>query len=280
MTEQTKISPFIKWVGGKKQLLPELIKYAPKKFNTYYEPFLGGGAFLYQLQPQTAVVNDANGELINAYQQVKDHPNELITELAQLFAQDNKENYLKIRSVDRNGEISKYSNIDRAIRFIYINKAGFNGLWRVNRKGQCNVPYGQHSTLKVPENTILSDSKYFNNADIKFLNGDYQSCVKSAQKHDFVYFDPPYAPLTLTSNFTSYTKNDFGLLQQKQLRDLALDLAQKGVYVMLSNSYTDTIKKLYANKIFHWHKVKAKRSINSNAKKRGKVSEVLITTYL
>lgn len=279
MTEQTKISPFIKWVGGKKQLLPELIKYAPKKFNTYYEPFLGGGAFLYQLQPQTAVVNDANSELINTYQQVKDHPNELITELAKLFAQDNKENYLKIRSVDRNGEISKYSNIDRAIRFIYINRAGFNGLWRVNRKGQCNVPYGQHSTLKVPENTILSDSKYFNNADIKFLNGDYRNCVKSAQKHDFVYFDPPYAPLTLTANFTSYTKNDFGLLQQKQLRDLALDLAQKGVYVMLSNSYTDTIKKIYANKIFHWHKVKAKRLINSNTKKRGKVSEVLITTY-
>lgn len=279
MTEQTKVSPFIKWVGGKKQLLPELIKYAPKKFNTYYEPFLGGGAFLYQLQPQIAVVNDANSELINTYQQVKDHPNELITELAKLFAQDNKENYLKIRSADRNGEISKYSNIDRAIRFIYINKAGFNGLWRVNRKGQCNVPYGLHSTLKVPENAILNDSKYFNNADIKFLNGDYQNCVKSAQKHDFVYFDPPYAPLTLTANFTSYTKNDFGLFQQKQLRDLALDLAQKGVYVMLSNSYTDTIKKLYANKIFHWHKVKAKRSINSNAKKRGKVSEVLITTY-
>lgn len=271
--------PFIKWVGGKTQLLPEIEKRLPKQYNRYFEPFLGGAAVLFDIKPKMATVNDLNGELINTYKQVKEHPQELIKLLVKLFENDSKENYLTIRAVDRTGEILDYSDLERAARFIYLNKAGYNGLWRVNQKGQNNVPYGQHAKLTVPANAIELDSKYFNENNVEFKNGDYQDCVAEAKKGDFVYFDPPYIPLNPTSSFTSYTKNGFGLVQQRQLAQLAKELADKGVCVMLSNSYTKLTKEIYADSVFHIHRVSARRSINRDGAKRGRIGEALITTY-
>lgn len=271
--------PFIKWVGGKTQLLPQIEKHTPKQFNQYFEPFLGGGAVLFDIKPDQATVNDLNEELVNTYQQVKDNSQELIELLNTLFKNDTKEQYLKIRAVDRTGEILNYNNVQRAARFIYLNKAGYNGLWRVNQKGQNNVPYGKHTKLTVPQTAIELDSKFFNEHNITFKNGDYRNCVINAGANDFVYFDPPYIPMTPTASFTSYTKNGFGLIQQKQLAQLAKDLTNKGVYVMLSNSDTPLTREIYSDPVFHVHQVKARRSINRNGLKRGKVGEVLITTY-
>ena len=276
---KTNTTPFLKWVGGKTQLLPEIEKHMPKQYNHYFEPFLGGGAVLFDIKPKTATINDLNDELINTYKQVKEHPQELIALLTKLFENDNKENYLAIRAVDRTDEIFNYSNLERAARFIYLNKAGYNGLWRVNQKGQNNVPYGQHAKLTVPVHAIELDSKYFNSSNVVFKNGDYQDCVEQAKKGDFVYFDPPYIQLTPTSSFTNYTKKGFGLVQQKRLAQLTKNLADKGVYVMLSNSYTKLTKDIYADPIFHLHCVSARRSINRNGAKRGKIGEALITTY-
>lgn len=277
--KQTQPRPFIKWVGGKTQLLPQIKKHIPKQFNQYFESFLGGGAVLFDINPNNATVNDLNEELVNTYQQVKDNSQELIELLNTLFKNDTKEQYLKIRAVDRTGEILNYSNVQRAARFIYLNKAGYNGLWRVNQKGQNNVPYGKHAKLTVPQLAIELDSKFFNENNITFKNGDYQDCVANAKLNDFVYFDPPYVPVTPTASFTSYTKNGFGLIQQKQLAELAKNLANKGVYVMLSNSDTPLTREIYSDPVFHVHQVKARRSINRNGLKRGKVGEVLISTY-
>lgn len=273
------LNPFIKWVGGKRQLLPELLKFVPQNINTYYEPFIGGGALLLRLSPSRAIVNDYNDELINAWRMVKDHPNKLLGQLNIHSSKDTKNYYLSVRAADRDGRITKMSDLERAGRFIYLNKAGYNGLWRVNSKGQNNVPWGTHTRVNVPENEIVNVSKYLNQNKVNFLRGDYKVAVESAKKGDFVYFDPPYIPTTPTSTFTSYTKNGFGLVQQEELRDTALKLARKGVKVMLSNSEVPLIEELYSNNIFRIHHVRAKRMINSNGAKRGKVGEVIITTY-
>lgn len=186
---------------------------------------------------------------------------------------------MSIRSVDRTGEILRYSNVQRAARFIYLNKAGYNGLWRVNSKGQNNVPYGSHKKINVPEKVIIQDSKYLKENNVKILNQNYTEAITSAKEGDFVYFDPPYIPVNQTANFTNYTPNGFGLVQQKILRDTALQLASKGVNVMLSNADLPLTAKLYSNPEFKIHHVQAKRSINSNGTKKGKVGEVIITTY-
>lgn len=274
------LTPFIKWVGGKRQLLPELIKRLPKNgFNTYYEPFIGGGALFLRIKPKNAFINDFNSELTNTWKSVRDNFPELSKKLFNHQDKDSKEYYLNLRSVDRDGRITKMSDVERAARFIYLNKAGYNGLWRVNSKGQNNVPYGSHTKLNLVPDTLSNDAEFLKDNNIKITNLDYKKAVENAQKGDFVYFDPPYIPVNDSSYFTSYTPNGFGLIQQEQLRDLALQLANKGVNVMLSNSDVPLINELYNNPKFHIHRVKASRFINSNAKKRGKVGEVIITTY-
>lgn len=281
MEDKNKVTlePFIKWVGGKRQLLTELAKYYPHEFNRYYEPFIGGGANLLNLQPQKATINDFNGELINAWQVVKEQPEELIRLTEEHARDDSKEYYLNIRLADRDGRLSQMSSVERAARFIYLNKAGFNGLWRVNSKGQNNVPYGAHKKVSVPVAAIKNDHEYLNNYDIEIIQGDYRDSVTNAKQNDFVYFDPPYVPVNQTAAFTSYTKQGFGLIQQEELRDLALQLAEKGVKVMLSNSDVPLVNQLYADQQFHIHRVQARRNVNSNGSKRGKVGEVIITTY-
>lgn len=274
------LEPFIKWVGGKRQLLGEINRRLPPTFNRYFEPFLGGGAVFLSLVPEHATINDFNAELVNVWKTVQTSPNDLLDKLKVHEQQNSKEYYLDLRQTDRDGRIEKMSPVDRAARFIYMNKTGFNGLWRVNKLGQNNVPYGRYVNPKICDDRILPVSDYLNKNDVTILNGDYRAAVADAQEHDFVYFDPPYIPVTPTASFTAYTNDAFGLKQQEELRDTFVELTQRNVYVMLSNADVPLIDELYG-KIPHIniHKVSATRNINSDSSKRGKVGEVLITNY-
>ena len=274
-----KLKPAIKWVGGKRQLIPKLMEYKPKKFNRYYEPFIGGGAFLFALQPTKFLINDLNSELINMYKVIKTSTEELLEILEEYQSKNTKEFYLKIRAIDRDPKrFSKLSNIERAARLIYMLKVDFNGLYRVNKKGQFNVPYGRYKNPKIADHDVLVEiQKFFNRTENKIICGDFERAVEDTEKGDFVYFDPPYVPLTDTSDFTSYTSEGFGLEDQKRLRNVFYSLGEKGVKVMLSNSDTPITREIYKNA--NIHEVQATRAINSVAKKRGKVGELIITNY-
>lgn len=275
---KTNLKPVIKWVGGKRQLLDELYFLKPKSYHRYFEPFIGGGALLFSLAPERATINDANSDLILMYNVIRDNPKELLAVLEKHAASNSKEYYYKIRALDRDGTLSNLSDIEKVARLIFMLKVDFNGLYRVNSKGEFNVPYGRYKNPKIAnEENICAVSDYFNNNEIKMLTGDYSTATESAKKDDFVYFDPPYIPLTETASFTSYTKEGFGLVQQEQLRDRFNDLSAKGVNVMLSNSDTPLTRELY--KDANIHEAQASRSINSVASKRGKVSELIITSY-
>ncbi|GAK30970.1 adenine-specific DNA methyltransferase [Weissella oryzae SG25] len=280
LAEKEVLTPFIKWVGGKRQLLNELKKYVPDDFGTYYEPFIGGGALFLNLQPDKAVINDFNPELTNLWRVVKSQPEELVELLRTHQINNSKEYYLDLRLMDRDGRIVSMSEVERAARFMYMNKTGFNGLWRVNSKGQNNVPYGKYANPTIVSPMIIPINKYLSEKNVKIKTGDYQEVVTTAETGDFVYFDPPYIPASSTSVFTSYTANGFGLVQQEQLRDTALKLAKRGVRVMLSNADVPLIEELYSDSLFEIHHVQATRAINSKSSARGKVGEVIITAGL
>ena len=274
----SKLKPFTKWTGGKRQLLPELINLMPKKFNRYYEPFVGGGALLFELVPEKATINDFNSELILAYKQIKENSEELI-EILQMHQRNNsKDYYLNLRSVDRDGRLDKMTDAEKAARLLYMLRVNFNGLYRVNSKNQFNVPYGRYKNPKIVDEPLLHNiSKYLNNNDIEILDGDFEDAVSTAKSGDFVYFDPPYAPKSATSSFTSYTHEGFDNRDQMRLRDIFIDLSNKGVSVMLSNSDVGLIHELYSNiPNIDIRVVKANRMINSKASKRGKVNELII----
>lgn len=273
------IKPFIKWVGGKGQLLPELNKHLPKNYGKYYEPFIGGGALLLDLAPKNVIINDFNHELTNTWQVVKNKLPQLIELLKYHTNHDTKEYYLELRQVDRTGELFKMNDVERAARFIYMNKAGFNGLYRLNAIGQNNVPYGSHKKLNLISDNLKLVSQYLNSVNIDIRTGDYRDAFNDVAPLDFVYFDPPYIPMTPTASFTNYTAGGFNLIQQEELRDFAWDLAELGVNVMLSNSDTSVTRHLYSHPMFKLHEVEARRLINRDAKKRGKVGELIITTY-
>lgn len=280
LDEKEPLTPFIKWVGGKRQLLRWINVLKPASFNQYYEPFLGGGAVFLNLTPEVATINDFNAELINVWQVVKKYPSELMAILAVHQKNNSKAYYLDLRSADRDGRIAQMTEVERAARFIYMNKTGFNGLWRVNRAGQNNVPYGRYKNPNICDDRIFSVSAYLNENNVTILNGDYKKAVENAQQHDFVYFDPPYIPVNITSSFTAYTESDFGLVQQQELRDTFIELTRKGVYVMLSNSDVPLIDELYGGYAgINIHRVNARRAINADATKRGAVGEVIITNY-
>lgn len=274
------LHPFIKWVGGKRQLLASIHELLPRRFNTYYEPFLGGGAVLLNLQPKHAVVGDFNDELMNTWTVVRDQTSELLDLLDQYKKNNSKEFYLDLRMADRDGRIQQFSNLQRAARFIYMNKTGFNGLWRVNRKGQNNVPYGKYTNPKIADPIIKSVGDYLRNAQVDMHSGDYRDTLASVKKDDFVYFDSPYDVVSPTSSFTSYTKEDFNNKDQVELRDSFVQLKNKGVLVMESNADTPSIRKLYGNiDGVYLNVVHANRAINSVGSKRGKVNELIITSY-
>ncbi|MGT2896333.1 DNA adenine methylase [Streptococcus entericus] len=272
------LQPFTKWTGGKRQLLPELKKKLPRSYNRYFEPFVGGGALFFELAPKVAVINDFNAELVNCYEQVKKNPKQLIDLLEVHQENNSKEYYLDIRSLDRQDNFDELSAVERAARIMYMLRVNFNGLYRVNSKNQFNVPYGRYKNPKIVDRElILSISDYLNSHDIKILNGDFEQAVADVQRHDFVYFDPPYIPLSETSSFTSYTHEGFSYDDQVRLRDTFKTLDDRGAYVMLSNSSSPLVEELY--KDFYIHRVEATRTNGATSASRGKVSELIITNY-
>lgn len=270
-------APVLKWVGGKRQLMGEIEKVLPKTYTTYYEPFIGGGAVLFELQPKKAVINDVNSELINLYNVIKDDVELLIEDLRK--HENTSEYFYTIREMDRDRELyEKLSNIEKASRIVYLNKTCFNGLFRVNKSGEFNSPFGKYKNPNiVDEVTLRAVSKYFNKADIKILNSDFEQSLKGIRKGSFVYLDPPYDPVSSSANFTGYDKGGFNRDEQIRLKKLCDKLDKKGVKFLLSNSATDFIKDLY--KDYNIKVVKAKRAINSNGNARGEVDEVLVRNY-
>jgi len=268
-----KPKPFVKWAGGKRQLIKILTNNLPPSYNRYIEPFVGGGALLFEVLPYKAIINDINTELINAYTVIKDDIDALIEDLKK--HKNEEEYYYKIRSLDT----EKLSAVERASRFIYLNKTCFNGLYRENSKGKFNVPFGKYKNPKIlDEENLRAVSEYLNTAEISILNLDYKEVCKLAKKGDFVYLDPPYYPISKSSSFTKYHKLDFTERDQMELTEVFRELDRKGCYVMLSNSNTKFIKELY--KEYEIWEVSANRFINCKGDKREKVNvEVLIKNY-
>ncbi len=242
----------------------------------YFEPFLGGGAVLFSLQPRNAIVNDYNAALMNVYQVIKNHPNELILALRQ--HRNEKSYYYCIRELDRNGGVDELDNIQQAARIIYLNKTCYNGMFRVNNSGQFNVPYGNYKNPRiVNEEAIHSISNYFNKYNITLLAGDYKKALRRARKNAFVYLDPPYDPLSETSSFTGYIEGGWTKQKQRELKEYCDKLHERGIKFLLSNSSSDFIKELYNE--YEITTVKATRLINSQVDGRGYVEEVLIRNY-
>ncbi|WP_413465446.1 DNA adenine methylase [Oceanobacillus oncorhynchi] len=275
------VKPFLKWAGGKRQLLGYINEYKPREFKKYIEPFVGGGAVFLNLQHKNTIINDFNTELINAYEVVRDNVEELIKLLEFHNNENSSDHYYELRDWDRSDLINKKNNIEKAARFIYLNKTGFNGLFRVNSQNQFNVPYGRYKKPNIVNEEILRVvSTYLNTNKVKILSGDFEEATKSARKGDFIYFDPPYAPLVEDSkNFVGYTLNGFGYEEQVRLRNLFKKLDQRGCYLMMSNSSTDIIHELYAEYAETTVKVGANRSVNSKGDGRGKVDEVIVMNY-
>jgi DNA adenine methylase len=266
-------SPVIKWVGGKTKLLPELTARLPDQFGRYYEPFAGGAALFFRVAPEHAVLADSNPDLIGLYTCLARDVAGVIRKLEYHRTAHSEDHYYTTRTRWNDRERS-WSTADRAATFIYLNKTCFNGLWRVNRAGAFNVPIGRYTDppICVPE-ALRAASTLLDRATLRC--GDYRAAVADARRGDFVYFDPPYDPVTPTANFTSYTADAFGPDHQRELAETARTLVARGCQVMLSNSDTPYIRSLY--KGFQIDRVKCARAINSNAAKRGDVDEVIMT---
>jgi len=275
-----KPKPFIKWVGGKRQLLAQFRRlnlYPPEKFDIktgrYFEPFVGGGAVFFDLLPDKGSISDLNKELITTYKVIKNDVEKLISSLKK--HQTNKEYFLEVRAQDPN----TLSDMNVASRFIFLNRTCFNGLYRVNSKGGFNVPFGKYT------NPLICDEVNLRRVSVSLQNieidhQDYKKVLEKARKGDFVYFDPPYYPISKTSSFTSYTKESFLDKEQIELRDTFVELHKRGCFVMLSNSDTPFINKIYSDiRGVKINKVEAGRAINSNGSGRGKITEVLVTNY-
>jgi len=276
------IKPYLKWAGGKRQLLADIVKYLPQNINsyTYYEPFLGAGALFFELQPQKAVINDFNEQLILSYNVIKDEVDELVVLLKEYQNKNIEEYYYEIRNMDRNTEIfNKLTNVEKTARLIFLNKTCFNGLYRVNSQGLFNVPYGKYKNPAICEEIVLRQiSSYLNDKDIKILNNDFEYAVSTADKKSFVYFDPPYHSPDKT-NFTGYQAGGFDDDKQERLRNVMIKMTNRGVKCLLSNSDTEYIRELYKHEQFEVISVQAKRAINSDSAGRGVVNEVLIKNW-
>lgn len=265
--------PFVKWVGGKSQLLDILQAEAPDAFGRYYEPFIGGGAYLFSQLPHSATISDSNAELINCYQMIRDDVEALIRSLR--THKNDETHFYAVRAK----KISTMTPVQRASRFIFLNKTCFNGLYRENKSGQFNSPFGRYENPKIVDTENLrAISKYLQTYDVEIKHSGYQYVLDKALPGDYVYFDPPYVPLTKTANFASYVKGGFGLQDQVELANTFAELSKNGVLVMLSNSNTPIIHELY--KGFNIKIIHAARAINCKGGKRGKeANEVLITNY-
>lgn len=272
------VAPFLKWVGGKRQLMPSIVEHLPQNINDYkyIEPFIGGGAVLFNLQPKNAIINDFNEELINVYQVIKNNLDDLIKDLKK--HKNEADYFYSIRSLDRNGEFKKLTAVQRASRVIFLNKTCFNGLYRVNNAGEFNSPFGRYKNPNiVNEPTLKAVNKFLNSNNIDIKSGDYSDVLKQADKKCFVYLDPPYHPISENSNFTGYVQGGWNIYDQIDLKTACDELHKRGVKFLLSNSSAEFIKDLYKDYIITI--VKANRAINSNGADRGEVDEVLIRNY-
>ncbi|MCL4137818.1 UNVERIFIED_CONTAM: hypothetical protein GTU68_018386 [Idotea baltica] len=266
--------PFVKWVGGKTQLLPELLKRVPQSFDTYYEPFIGGGALFFALQPRKAVLSDLNNELIDCYNTIRSNVEPLVFALGKHIHEEAY--FYQLREQDRSEEYSSWSRIDKASRLLYLNKTCYNGLYRVNSKGQFNTPFGSYKNPRIVDaENLRACSQILANTELRCCS--FEESLANTQKGDFVYIDPPYVPLSDTAYFTSYSKDGFGPDAQRRLRDTCIELDKKGVFFLASNSSTDFVQELYSQ--FKIEGVQASRAINSKASKRGKIEEFLISNY-
>lgn len=267
--------PFIKWVGGKTRLLNEIVPRLPKEIKKYYEPFLGGGALYFHLNCKAAHISDINSELINAYQVIQTRVDLLIDELKKY--QNDFSYYMSVRELDRNPDIfSKLTSVQRAARFIYLNKTCFSGLYRVNSKGQFNVPFGYYESPKILDiENLLDCSAALQNTTISCES--FNCVLEYANQGDFVYFDPPYIPDQINSTFTLYTKDGFDMHHHLELLELCNKLHSKGVFWMQSNSPAPVVYKMYEQ--YNIHTVSLNRTISKQEFARKRVSEVIITNY-
>lgn len=271
------VAPIVKWAGGKRQLLDDITPLLPSDITSYCEPFLGGGAVLFSIQPRKAIVNDLNADLITVYEVVRDDVDALISSLRTHI---NTPGYFyTIRNVDRDKEAyRKMSKVEIASRLIYLNKTCYNGLYRVNQAGEFNTPYGRYKNPNiVNEPALRAVHDYFMNNDISFFHEDFSVILDKAEKGTFVYLDPPYDPVSETASFTGYHKGGFDRREQIRLKECCDRLTERGIQFMLSNSATGFIKDLYNG--YTITTVKAKRAVNNDASKRGEIDEVIIRNY-
>lgn len=274
----SSITPFVKWAGGKRQLLTQIKERMPEKYNNYFEPFVGGGAVTFALLPENALINDINKALINAYRQICDVPEVFLKAIKKLdneMWEDGKEYYYFLREHYNDKLMKTEFDVELAALFVFINKHCFNGLYRVNGKGLFNVPYNNSRRVSVDEKLIMEISEYLQS--VKIMDGDFEVACKEAKGGDFVFIDSPYAPLNPTS-FESYTKEGFDIESHKRLAKLFDELTARGCYCMLTNHNTDLINELYGNKGYKIDIVSVKRMINSDASKRVG-EEVIICNY-
>ena len=278
MKRNELVAPFVKWVGGKRQLLGVLSELLPSGgIKSYCEPFLGGGAMLFHLQPDVAYVNDINSELINVYRVIKHSVDGLIDELSHFV--NEPEIFYEVRSWDRDkAKYSSLTDIQRAARIIFLNKTCFNGLYRVNNAGEFNSPFGYYRNPNIINAPVLrAVSHYLNSAEIHLTSADYSEVLANLERGTFVYLDPPYDPVSDSASFTGYSRGGFSRNEQKRLRECCDDLSRRGIKFMLSNSATDFIMEQYAG--YNITVVKARRAVNSAGDKRGEVEEVVVRNY-
>jgi DNA adenine methylase len=272
--ERLPAGPFVKWAGGKGQLLSQLEPFFPRPgaYRRYFEPFLGGGAVYFHLQPSSAILTDLNEELITAYQVIRDDLDTLLVSLRK--HQDSREYFYRVRD---ELPLERMTPVQRASRFIFLNKRGYNGLYRVNSKGKFNVPAGRYKTPPriFDEDNLRAVSRLLRGADLTVR--PYEQALASASSGDFVYLDPPYEPLSATAYFTSYTKDRFDEADQARLAELLHELDRRGARFLLNNHDTPRLRRMYAG--FNIDVAIASRMINSRADKRGGVAELIVTNY-
>ena len=274
----SSVAPFVRWAGGKRQLLPQIKERMPEKYNSYFEPFVGGGAVIFELLPTNALINDINKALINAYRQICNAPEAFLAAVKQLdeaMWEDGKKYYYSLREHYNDKLMKAEYDVELAALFVFINKHCFNGLYRVNGKGLFNVPYNNSRRTSVDESIIMEVSRYLQG--ITIMDGDFEEACEGAGQGDFVFIDSPYAPLNPTS-FESYTKEGFDIESHRRLSNLFDKLTNRGCYCMLTNHNTELINELYSGKGYRRDVVSVKRMINSDASKRVG-EEIIICNY-
>ena len=274
------VRPILKWAGGKRQLLGEILPRIPGDMSCYVEPFVGGGAVAFALQPHRAVLNDANEELINVYRCVRDNPDELVERLEEHEAKNSPEYFYTVRALDRRPGYELTPFVDRAARIIYLNRTCFNGLYRVNAAGQFNVPYGRYKHPAIVQKpAIEAMSRYLSDNDVTLVCGDYADVLETLPKDAFVYIDPPYMPVSQTSYFTEYTGGRFGAEEQACLKLTCDRFVADRIGLLQSNSDCQAIRELYGGSCYRIETVRARRAINAKACGRGDINEVLIYNW-